>query len=133
MITKKEELKLIERKVTGSLRSNTFNSALWVHENEAKYLMSGLATELIEQYHIPRVYDSEAWAKIYGVVASDKEKGRYVWLYLHYGYHLWRCQRLQDAFELIEKLKEHNKLEKEAHRVRNKVRLHKDKLQITNN
>jgi hypothetical protein len=60
------------------------------------------------------------YAYVYGVVAANQERGRYVWIYLYYRQHLWHCHSIGNAYELIKKLNEHEKLEKQRDKVKRK-------------
>lgn len=131
MSSKSEILKSLERKVIGSKRSSTFSNAFWVSgETEVNYLMGGYATELIDVVYLPRVYERDADAKIYGVVGKNQNRGRYLWIYLYHSHNLWRFHSLKDSYKLIEKLKQHYELEKKVYnyRYRNAVRAKKKDL-----
>jgi hypothetical protein len=121
MTTTNLELTLLERKVRASMRSLDANS-LWVNgENEAAYLMSGRSTELIDQIMISYSNDCFHYAKLYGVVASDQKSGRYCYIYLHYKRNLWKCYSIKGAFDIAEKLSEHDKLEQKFMRLKKKI------------
>lgn len=101
------------------LRKN-FRSYLDIQPNEAKYLMSGYCTELVDEITIvyrkytekddkkfndsPHLYK----AKIYGVRAKDNSSGRYCFIYIYFRYYLIKCNSLDAAYELIPIIKEQN-------------------------
>jgi hypothetical protein len=93
---------------TNSLWDKLSHNRLSLCQQEAEYLLKGAATELIE---IKTLY--ELPFKIYGVVGSDQTYGRYVWIYVYYNESLWKCYSLEDAFDLKERIKEYQELEKQ--------------------
>ncbi len=100
-----------------SLRCKYGNS-LNVCPNEAKYLLSGHCTELIDVISIrERKYTEdddnnfnkqphEYLAKIYGAVAANKSDGRYCYIYLHFEWFVIKCWNLKSAYDLIPTFKE---------------------------
>ena len=135
MDNQKEALKRLERKLIGARRGSTFNNSFWISgTNEVKHLMGGHATELIEKCWVSFSDDddeNDGKASIYGVVAANRERRRYVWIYLHYHHHLWRVHSIKDAYEIIEKIKVHNELKKNVDRLRNKI--NRSEIQVCNN
>lgn len=134
MITKNEELECLEMKIRSLWRSISSNNCLWISgESEAKYLLNGHATELIQKSWLPCFYEREAYSKIYGVIATDNSDGRYGWIYLHYRNHIWKCCNIRQAFEIEDKLKKHNEVEEKKYRLRKKLESRKRLITVCNN
>jgi hypothetical protein len=93
-----KELIALNRKITGAWKSLSYGS-LWVQEKEVEYLMSGRSTELIERI---KFYSKPV--DIYGAVAANRDNGRYVWIYVYFDHHLWKCHNLNAAFDLAKKI-----------------------------
>lgn len=112
----KEKHAVARRKANG-LRLSAYSESLWINgDNEANYLLGGNATELLDSICLD--YSTGERAKIYGIVAANREKGRYVWIYLYSHNRIWRCHSIPGAYKIIEKLKEYNeayKLEKKLY------------------
>lgn len=131
---KKELLKSLERKITGTLNSRLFNSAIrFSGKNEIEYLLKGHATELIESMPLPQYYDKGKRAFIYGVIAAEREYRRYVWIYFVYDNHFWKCRDIKHSFEIIERLKGYNELVKDSCNLSDKIFAENKKLEICNN
>jgi|GEM_PF-4526566 len=134
MITKNEELECLERKIRGLWRSISSNNCLWISgEAEAKYLINGHATELIQRSWLPCIYERESFSKIYGVIAADNSNGRYVWVYLYYRNHIWKCHNIRKAFEIEDKIKKHNEVEVKRYRLSKKIDAKKKLITVCNN
>ncbi len=126
------ELLSLERKERATWNAIKHRS-MWVGEKEAEYLMSGDATELIQSVFMP---DNEyhSHAKVYGVIAADTSRSRYLWVYLFYWNHLWRCGDLETAYKLIERIKQYNTLRKSIKKLERTIeRQQKLLLQSVNN
>lgn len=131
---KNTELLSIERKVRGAWTSITSNNCMWISgEREAHYLLKGHATELIDKVWLPQHYQDKAYPEIYGVVAANQSDGRYVWIYLYYRHHLWKCNDIRKAYDIIEKIKEHDKLEKKERVMRRKFMSQQKLLSVCKN
>ena len=128
----KNEIKAYDRKIAGSYRSNTFSNAMHLRGklNEAEYLMSGGVTELVESVWIPSVFERDAHARIYGVVAQNRKANRYVWIYLYYRNHIWSCWSIKEAIQLVDKLKEHENLRKGQEVLERKLKREENKLKL---
>lgn len=120
-----ESHKIIRRKVTG-MRQSLYSNSIWISgEREANYLMSGHATELLDTISLS-FSDSEK-ARVYGVVAADRSKGRYVWIYLFCFHHLWHCHSISDAYKIVEKIKAYRELQMKENKLFNKMLLERRK------
>jgi hypothetical protein len=125
---------MLERKTRGLWRSISSNKCLWISgEQEAKYLLSGHATELIQSTWLTCVYERDASSKIYGIVAADKSNGRYVWVYLYYRHHIWKCNTIRQALEIEDKIKKHNELEMKKCRLSRRLEANKKLITVCNN
>ena len=107
---------------------------MWVSgAREAEYLLCGYASELIDKIWLPCVYETNAYSQIHGVVAADRSEGRYVWIYVFYRHHIWKCYNIRFAYELIEKIKEYNKLEEQKNKLQRKLDSKKKLITICDN
>ena len=112
-----------------------FKNSLSFSRNEIKYLMSGHATELISMHRImfahsiKEVKEQDTWDKayIYGVVANDQTKGKYVWIYLYYDCSFWKCQDITHACAMINELREYEELDYKLSKAENKLQRMKQK------
>ncbi|MEZ4723009.1 MAG: hypothetical protein R2813_14130 [Flavobacteriales bacterium] len=105
----KIKIKSFQRRLTGLWTSLTSRNCMWVSgDKEVNYLLGGHATELIEKIWLGHSYYEYRNAEIYGIVAADRHRGRYVWVYLYYGHHLWKCHDVKQAFDLANKIKAYN-------------------------
>ena len=127
----KANLKTLERKISGQWQHFMNRGTIPVSDEEAKYLMSGYSTELIESPWL--LYNSDSRAKIYGVVAANKQFGRYAWIYLHYSCRLWKCHSLEYAYEILERLKHFLALQKEQEELEKKIRASEKLLRVCPN
>ena len=121
MLTKQTELTTLERQVRGLWASIT-SGAMWVSgKSEAEYLIGGHTTDMIEKTWVPNWCERYAHAFVYGVIAADKSEWRYVWIYLFYRHHIWRCHNLKEAIKLIKRIEVHNKFEQKLRRLERRL------------
>lgn len=133
METKDQKLTAIEKRLRSLNKSLLTQNHLNLVEQEAEYLMKGFATELIEKVYILDENRSMAYAKVYGVIAKDQSFGRYVWIYLFYDEHLYKCRDIKSVYDLIDVLKEVNQLKREVVRINKRLIVKEKLLQISTN
>lgn len=137
---KKLTLKQQSIKLEKKLFKNAY--CIIIPPKEAKYLMGGSVTEMIESQFVKLTHregdyedltedqEEERKAFIYGVRAENEKYGRYVWLYVRHDYHLWRCYGIERAIEIIKDLRDYDEIcylieveeEKKSKVVKQKIR-----------
>lgn len=121
----KEEFTTARRKANG-LRSSIFSGAIWVSgDSEANYLVGGHATELLDKVCFN--YSTGKSAIVYGIEAAQKDRGRYVWIYLYFHNHIWKCHDIPKAYKIIERLKDYDNARKLESKLLDKLTLHLEK------
>ena len=101
------------------------NSIVLSGSKEVEYLMGGRATELIEKVRVCYGSSCFAVAEIYGILAADQTNGKYLWVYLVFKNHFWKCKSLRNAYEIIGEVEEHHKLEEKLVQLRKSLRSRK--------
>ncbi|GAA4460346.1 hypothetical protein GCM10023093_02820 [Nemorincola caseinilytica] len=131
---KDPELLSLEKRIRNLLSYILATNNLYVgSEKEAKYLLDGHATELIQKIKLPLIYDKNASLEIYGMIAANQSNGRYVWIYLYYWNKIWKCNNLESAFEFINKYREYYKLHEEKELYLRKAESKRKLLEVTKN
>ncbi|MGL2965865.1 hypothetical protein [Flavobacterium sp. XGLA_31] len=133
MKIKDPELDKLEREARAITRYLDSSNCLACSENEATYLMSGHATELIDKVVIHATFPENKCVKIYGVVAKERVNGRYCWVYAHYDYRLWKCHSIPYAYEIAQKVRERVKIEQKIHRLNRRLASNHKLPAISNN
>jgi len=123
MQNKNNKLALLrkEKRKIEKLLFEEMNMLYLYNQNEAEYLFSGHATELICSPFLGFDDNSQSrQCKIFGVVGANKENGRYCWIYLNYKDNVWKCYSLSDAFDLIQTVRKYLDLEDEIEKCKPK-------------
>lgn len=114
------DLPALEKKYNKARQDVLVCNCLYTYNDfEIDYLLSGHATEIIDTVLVrprPKGMKWEEWMElkqgaIYGVVAKEQDKNRYVWHYFRYQGLLIRCNGLEDAYKKAAQVKIWNELD----------------------
>jgi len=127
------EIQEIEKELRILSRRLDAGNCISCSENEVNNLMSGHATDLIDTVYIFTQSEGKNYVRIYGVVAQERKTRRYVWVYVYHYYRLWKCHRIEDAYEIVQKVKDKVRLEEKISKLTRVINNKQNRLQISSN